>query len=127
MMKEIALEKRGVNIEQAKLMEQAKKQENLLEYKKNNFIPKWVKRYSLIIGILYFLFGISLLYIMIKYKAKLKVSDFFIAKDVFALVLATTGTILIQIRNKKTQYIGTGIFVLFLSIQMFCHIFLLKN
>lgn len=113
MMKDIADEYRGIDVEQRNRDKKEEQKKSEQEYRKNNFVPVWAKRSSITLAIFYIL--ISVLYFIGAYQSRNILS---IILTAILLICALVGAGLMNTKNKKMQKYGCGIFMIFLIIQI---------
>lgn len=112
MMKDIVDEYHGIDTDQKHREEREKRKIEEQEYKKNNFVPVWAKRSSLVIAFFYII--ISVLLFISAYQSKSILSGIITA---FLLLSSIVGAGMMNIKNKKFQKIGCGLYLIFLIIQ----------
>lgn len=103
----------GVDIEARNRQERENRKIAEQAYRKDNFVPKWVKKYSIVLTVFYLLLALLEIY------GSIKTSNIAVmCREIFFSLLAVVGTVLIIIKNKNYQKIGSVVYSVFLVIQV---------
>lgn len=111
-MKDMVDEYRGIDVEARNRDARETREKKEKEYKEKNFVSRSIKRYILIIGAIYLIYGGS--------SAVLEFRGGHIGGGivtVMQIVLAAAGTVFVHIPGKTVQKIGCGLFAGFVAIQ----------
>lgn len=106
-------EYRGIDIEERNRQEREERKKAEEEYKANNFVPKWAKKYSIILTAFYLFIAFFQIYASIRTSHTASIIE-----AVIMSMFAIAGTIMLNIKGKTNQKIGSAIYLIFLIVQI---------